>query len=146
MATDRWQTVTDFEITKGMSTAVPSSSHPPHTHPPTSSHPTTNPPLPPTENLTHLSQHCSEFLIHAADNEGLQAGIDERLIITLASFNLSIPVTYAGGGRNLSDLDRVKELSGGKVDLTLGSCLDVFGGSGCQFGECVAWNRAQERD
>jgi len=97
------------------------------------------------ENLTHLSTQCAEFLIHAADNEGLQRGIDESLISTLASYSLSIPITYAGGGRNLSDLDRVKELSGGKVDLTLGSCLDVFGGSGCGFEECVEWNRAQEK-
>jgi len=50
-------------------------------------------------------------------------------------------VTYAGGGRNLQDLDRVKSLSKGRVDLTIGSALDVFGGSGVMFEECVNWNQ-----
>ena len=52
-----------------------------------------------------------------------------------------IPVTYAGGGRNLQDLEHVKELSHGKVDLTIGSALDIFGGSGVSFDECVKWNQ-----
>jgi phosphoribosylformimino-5-aminoimidazole carboxamide ribotide isomerase len=56
----------------------------------------------------------------------------------------SIPVTYAGGGRNLDDLELVKKLSNGKVDLTIGSALDVFGGSGVKFDDCVEWNRQQE--
>lgn len=53
----------------------------------------------------------------------------------------SIPVTYAGGGKSLEDLDRVKELSNGRVDLTIGSALDIFGGSGVKFEDCVNWNR-----
>lgn len=89
-----------------------------------------------------LEPYCSEFLIHAADNEGLQKGIDEDLVARLADW-CSVPVTYAGGGRNLDDLDLVKALSGGKVDLTIGSALDVFGGSGVTFENCVAWNNAQ---
>jgi len=79
-------------------------------------------------------------LVHAADNEGLQKGIDEQLVTKLAQW-CSIPVTYAGGGRNLQDLDRVKDLSDGRVDLTIGSALDVFGGSGVTFAECVRWNK-----
>jgi phosphoribosylformimino-5-aminoimidazole carboxamide ribotide isomerase len=55
----------------------------------------------------------------------------------------SIPVTYAGGGRNLADLELVKRLSDGKVDLTIGSALDCFGGSGVKFEDCVKWNRSQ---
>lgn len=55
----------------------------------------------------------------------------------------SIPVTYAGGGRNLEDLDYVKKLSKGRVDLTIGSALDIFGGSGVTFEECIIWNRNQ---
>ncbi|TQV99558.1 phosphoribosylformimino-5-aminoimidazole carboxamide ribotide isomerase, variant 2 [Cordyceps javanica] len=90
-----------------------------------------------------LEPCCCEFLIHAADNEGLQQGIDEELVSHLAEW-CSIPVTYAGGGRNLEDLERVKELSGGKVDLTIGSALDCFGGSGVKFDDCVAWNRQQQ--
>jgi phosphoribosylformimino-5-aminoimidazole carboxamide ribotide isomerase len=54
-----------------------------------------------------------------------------------------IPVTYAGGGRNLEDLENVKRLSHGCVDLTIGSALDVFGGSGVTFKECVTWNQQQ---
>ena len=56
----------------------------------------------------------------------------------------SIPVTYAGGGRHLEDLDLVEELSGGKVDLTIGSALDVFGGSGVKFEDCVKWNHGRQ--
>lgn len=58
----------------------------------------------------------------------------------------SIPVTYAGGGRSLADLDRVRELSGGRVDLTIGSALDCFGGRGVTLAECVEWNRRQEKE
>ncbi|TVY92790.1 1-(5-phosphoribosyl)-5-[(5-phosphoribosylamino)methylideneamino] imidazole-4-carboxamide isomerase [Lachnellula willkommii] len=92
--------------------------------------------------IKSLEPYCSEFLIHAADNEGLQKGIDEKLVEKLAQW-CSIPVTYAGGGRNLEDLDHVKRLSNGRVDLTIGSALDVFGGSGVTFDECVQWNKLQ---
>ncbi|RDL39312.1 Uncharacterized protein BP5553_03652 [Venustampulla echinocandica] len=92
--------------------------------------------------IKSLEPYCSEFLIHAADNEGLQQGIDEQLVEKLAQW-CSIPVTYAGGGRNLQDLDNVKNLSGGRVDLTIGSALDIFGGSGVDFEKCVEWNKQQ---
>ncbi|KZZ88730.1 Phosphoribosylformimino-5-aminoimidazole carboxamide ribotide isomerase, eukaryotic [Ascosphaera apis ARSEF 7405] len=92
------------------------------------------------ENIKMLEQYCSEFLIHAADVEGLQKGVDEELVARLADW-CSIPVTYAGGGRNLQDLELVKKSSGGKVDLTIGSALDIFGGSGVTFAECVEWNK-----
>ncbi|KAK2774518.1 Enzyme that catalyzes the fourth step in the histidine pathway [Onygenales sp. PD_12] len=108
VAMNRWQTITEMEITQ--------------------------------ETITMLEPYCSEFLIHAADVEGLQQGIDEALVSKLAQW-CTIPVTYAGGGRNLGDLDRVKASSGGKVDLTIGSALDIFGGSGVTFDECVAWNK-----
>jgi phosphoribosylformimino-5-aminoimidazole carboxamide ribotide isomerase len=88
-----------------------------------------------------LQECCSEFLIHAADNEGLQRGIDEELVRRLAEW-CSIPVTYAGGAKSLDDLELVKKLSHGKVDLTIGSALDVFGGQ-VKFTECVAWNEKQ---
>jgi phosphoribosylformimino-5-aminoimidazole carboxamide ribotide isomerase len=94
------------------------------------------------ENLKTLSAHCAEFLIHAADVEGLQAGIDEALV-TLMGQATDIPVTYAGGARNLSDLKRVSELSNGHVDLTIGSALDIFGGSGVTLSECISWNHSQ---
>ncbi|RDA82477.1 hypothetical protein CP532_5368 [Ophiocordyceps camponoti-leonardi (nom. inval.)] len=94
------------------------------------------------DSVRQLEPYCSEFLVHAADNEGLQKGIDSDLVRRLAQW-CSIPVTYAGGGRRLSDLDEVKQLSGGKVDLTIGSALDCFGGSGVRFDECVEWNRRE---
>lgn len=95
------------------------------------------------ESIKQLEPYCSEFLIHAADNEGLQRGVDEELVTRLSQW-CSIPITYAGGGRNLADLDKVKKLSGGKVDLTIGSALDCFGGSGVKLEECVEWNRQQQ--
>jgi len=94
------------------------------------------------ETLKELSQHCAEFLIHAADVEGLQGGIDEELVSMLGE-HCDIPVTYAGGARSLDDLKRVCELSNGKVDLTIGSALDIFGGSGVTLAECIEWNRQQ---
>lgn len=88
-----------------------------------------------------LEEYCSEFLIHAADNEGLQRGIDEQLVTKLSEW-CTIPVTYAGGAKSLEDLDLVKRLSNGKVDLTIGSALDVFGGQ-VKFMDCAAWNEKQ---
>ncbi|KZX59038.1 phosphoribosylformimino-5-aminoimidazole carboxamide ribotide isomerase [Halioglobus sp. HI00S01] len=90
--------------------------------------------------LRELGQYCDEFLVHAADVEGLQDGIDEELV-TLLGNHCPVPVTYAGGARNLSDLERVQALSGGNVDLTIGSALDIFGGKGITLDECIAWNQ-----
>ncbi|MDO6513674.1 phosphoribosylformimino-5-aminoimidazole carboxamide ribotide isomerase [Neptuniibacter sp. 2_MG-2023] len=92
-----------------------------------------------TETLSELASHCAEFLIHAADVEGLQGGIDEDLV-KLLGLSCPIPVTYAGGARSLDDLKLVEHLSGGKVDLTIGSALDIFGGSGVALNECIEWN------
>lgn len=94
------------------------------------------------DSVSLLEPYCSEFLIHAADVEGLQRGIDHELVSKLAQW-CTIPVTYAGGGRSIDDLELVKELSHGKVDLTIGSALDIFGGSGVKFDECVRWNARQ---
>ncbi|KAF8351459.1 N--5 [Amanita rubescens] len=86
------------------------------------------------ESLDRLSQHCSEFLIHAADVEGLCQGIDEALV---ASEWVTIPTTYAGGAKSLDDLELVQSLSNGRVDLTYGSSLDIFGGKLVKFDELV---------
>ncbi|KAJ7700089.1 Phosphoribosylformimino-5-aminoimidazole carboxamide ribotide isomerase [Mycena rosella] len=91
------------------------------------------------ESLDMLSKHCSEFLIHAADVEGLCQGIDEALVNKLGEW-VAIPCTYAGGAKSIDDLDLVDRLSGGKVDLTYGSSLDIFGGSLVVFDELVAHN------
>jgi phosphoribosylformimino-5-aminoimidazole carboxamide ribotide isomerase len=92
------------------------------------------------QTLHELAGHCDEFLIHAADVEGLQAGIDTSLVAMLGEA-ATIPVTYAGGARSLDDLKLVAELSNNKVDLTIGSALDIFGGSGVALEACIAWNK-----
>ncbi|KAI9829646.1 MAG: Enzyme that catalyzes the fourth step in the histidine pathway [Phylliscum demangeonii] len=92
-----------------------------------------------------LEPHCSEFLVHAADHEGLQRGIDQALVRKLGEW-CTIPVTYAGGSRTVDDLRLVEELSLGKVDLTIGSALDIFGGSGARLADCVQWNKAKEAE
>lgn len=93
------------------------------------------------DSITLLEPFCSEFLIHAADNEGLQLGIDEELVERLGQW-CNIPVTYAGGGKTLDDLEKVKRISHGRVDLTIGSALDIFGGQGVKFEDCVEWNHS----
>jgi phosphoribosylformimino-5-aminoimidazole carboxamide ribotide isomerase len=94
--------------------------------------------------LQTLSQSCSEFLIHAADVEGLCHGIDQELVTALGTWS-PIPCVYAGGGKSIDDLLLVDRLSRGRVDLTYGSALDLFGGTQVKYADCVAWNRAQEQ-
>jgi phosphoribosylformimino-5-aminoimidazole carboxamide ribotide isomerase len=79
-------------------------------------------------------------LIHAADFEGKCEGIDHHLVEFLGRYS-PIPVTYAGGANSFNDLAEVDRLSGGKVDLTIGSALDIFGGSQIKYEDCVTWNR-----
>jgi phosphoribosylformimino-5-aminoimidazole carboxamide ribotide isomerase len=89
-----------------------------------------------------LADWCSEFLVHAVDVEGLCRGIDRRLVVQLGEW-CPIPVTYAGGASSMADLEEVTRLGHGKVDLTIGSALDIFGGSGVRYAEAVAFNRQQ---
>ncbi|MDG1312107.1 MAG: phosphoribosylformimino-5-aminoimidazole carboxamide ribotide isomerase [Porticoccaceae bacterium] len=89
--------------------------------------------------IAELENHCAEFLVHAADVEGLQAGIDKHLVALLGRC-CSLPCTYAGGARSLDDLQLVNSLSAGKVDLTIGSALDIFGGNGISLEDCIQWN------
>jgi phosphoribosylformimino-5-aminoimidazole carboxamide ribotide isomerase len=93
--------------------------------------------------LASFAPYCAEFLVHAADVEGLCQGIDEDLVTALATWS-PLPVTYAGGGKDFSDLQRVERLSAGKVDLTFGSALDLFGGTGVEYAACVEWNRQKK--
>lgn len=98
VVTDRWQKFTDLEITP--------------------------------QTLTALSGHCDEFLIHAADVEGKRSGIEEKLVSVLGQWQQSsgFAVTYAGGVHSLDDLRLIGELSGGSMDVTVGSALSLFGG------------------
>jgi phosphoribosylformimino-5-aminoimidazole carboxamide ribotide isomerase len=95
------------------------------------------------ETLKKFSAFCAEFLIHAVDVEGLCRGIDGELVKKLGQWS-PIPMTYAGGADSLADLETVTQLGGGKVDLTIGSALDIFGGSGVKYEECVKFNRRQK--
>lgn len=90
--------------------------------------------------LESLAAACAEFLIHAVDVEGLCHGIDEELVARLGQ-DTPLPTTYAGGAKSLADLERVTLLGRGRVDLTIGSALDIFGGSGVRYADCVAFNR-----
>lgn len=92
------------------------------------------------ETLKYLAGCCAEFLIHAVDVEGKCEGMDESLVVFLGEHS-PIPMTYAGGIRHLDDLRRLDALSHGRVDGTIGSALDMFGGSSARYEDCVAFNR-----
>jgi phosphoribosylformimino-5-aminoimidazole carboxamide ribotide isomerase len=92
--------------------------------------------------LANLGRYCDEFLIHAADVEGRQQGMDWELIDLLGRIS-PIPTTYAGGARDLSDLERLDRESRGRLDLSIGSALDIFGGKLVRYEDCAAWNRAR---
>ena len=78
--------------------------------------------------LEKLSAYCGEFLIHAVDVEGKASGIEKDLAKMLGDWG-KIPVTYAGGVGNFEDLRSLKELGRNRLDVTIGSALDLFGGS-----------------
>ncbi|AET39438.1 1-(5-phosphoribosyl)-5- ((5-phosphoribosylamino)methylideneamino)imidazole-4-carboxamide isomerase HIS6 Ecym_4383 [Eremothecium cymbalariae DBVPG len=94
--------------------------------------------------LEFLSNYADEFLIHAAEVEGLGHGVDKELVKKLGEWacSLETPVTmvYAGGAKSIDDLELVEQLSHGKVDLTFGSSLDLFGGKLVKFKDCCSWN------
>jgi phosphoribosylformimino-5-aminoimidazole carboxamide ribotide isomerase len=92
------------------------------------------------KNLDTLARWCAEFLVHAVDVEGLCRGIDEKLVQRLGECS-PIPVTYAGGANSLRDLERVTLLGRHRVDLTIGSALDIFGGAGVRYEDVVSFNR-----
>lgn len=77
--------------------------------------------------LYDLADYCDEFLIHGVDVEGLKQGIDEELLKILGSCD-GLKITYAGGVRSLRDVAKIEEYGNGRVDYTVGSALDIFGG------------------
>ena len=81
--------------------------------------------------MDFLAQFCDEFLIHAADVEGKRAGVEEDLAELLGGWQKKsrFPVTYAGGVHALEDLSKIAASSGGRMDVTVGSALDLFGGN-----------------
>ena len=77
--------------------------------------------------LEGLRPYCAELLVHGVDVEGKQSGIEESLVKSLGEWS-PLPVTYAGGCRSLDDVDTVHALGRGKVNVSIGSAMDTFGG------------------
>lgn len=95
------------------------------------------------DSLRRFAEFAAEFLVHAVDVEGLCQGIDLELVRKLAQWS-PIPVTYAGGAKSLEDLETVTRAGKGRVDLTIGSALDIFGGTGVRYEDALAFNRRLE--
>ena len=93
-----------------------------------------------TELLDELSGYCNEFLVHAVDVEGKADGIETELVRLLGQWG-KIPVTYAGGVHSFDDLRLVKELGRDKINVTIGSALDLFGGN-MKFEEVLSYCRS----
>ena len=89
------------------------------------------------ETMNQLSESCDEFLVHAVDVEGKQRGIESELISILGKIT-NIPVTYAGGISDMEDIHQIQKLSDGKLDFTIGSALDLFGGR-LPFRDVIRW-------
>jgi phosphoribosylformimino-5-aminoimidazole carboxamide ribotide isomerase len=95
-----------------------------------------------SDSMHSLARFCDEFLVHAADIEGKRSGVDSELIELLARSS-PVPVTYAGGVRTFNDLEIVRRRGGGRVDVTVGSALDIFGGA-MKYADVVAWHTRQQ--
>lgn len=93
--------------------------------------------------LEFFAEYCFEFLIHAVDVEGKCGGIEEELVKLLGKWS-PLPTTYAGGIKSLTDLYTIKEAGLGKLDATIGSALDIFGGTGVTYAEAVAFNMQEQ--
>ena len=92
------------------------------------------------QSLEQLAGLCAEILVHAVDVEGLCGGVDLELVDRLARWS-PVPTTYAGGARSLEDLEQVTRVGRGRIDLTIGSALDIFGGNGVRYEDVVEFNR-----
>jgi len=89
-----------------------------------------------SELLGKLSESCDEFLIHAADVEGKCDGVEVELVRKLADW-CPVPATYAGGIRDIADMQLIKDIGKGRLDLTIGSALDIFGGTTISYKDAV---------
>lgn len=87
--------------------------------------------------LKELAGYCDEFLIHAVDVEGKSAGSDKELIHLLSDWQEAY-ITYAGGVSNFSDLESIRDIGKGNIDVTIGSSLSLFGGP-LNYKEVVEW-------
>lgn len=80
------------------------------------------------ETIERLQEYADEFLIHAVDVEGKANGVERELVQMLSEF-ASIPITYAGGVGSYEDIETIRILGRGKLNITIGSALDIFGGT-----------------
>ncbi len=80
------------------------------------------------DTLNYLGDYCCEFLVHGVDVEGKCMGIEDDLVKLLGASS-PIPATYAGGIQGLEDIEKIKEFGCGRIDFTVGSALDIFGGN-----------------
>ncbi|XP_019442988.1 PREDICTED: 1-(5-phosphoribosyl)-5-[(5-phosphoribosylamino)methylideneamino] imidazole-4-carboxamide isomerase, chloroplastic [Lupinus angustifolius] len=94
------------------------------------------------EVMQFLANFADEFLVHGVDVEGKKLGIDEELVALLGKYS-PIPVTYAGGVTVMADLERIKLAGMERVDVTVGSALDIFGGE-MAYEQVVAWHAQQK--
>lgn len=94
------------------------------------------------ETLEKFASYCDEFLVHGVDVEGKMGGVQSDLVELLGRYS-PIPVTYAGGVKLFSDLDHVKKTGADRVDLTIGSALDIFGGT-ISYKDVVAWHNMNQ--
>lgn len=95
------------------------------------------------ETVGRLADVCDQLLIHAVDVEGKRDGIDVELIENLGQW-AACPITYAGGVRSLFDLDLARDAGRSLIDVTIGSALDIFGGS-LRYSDAVEWQRKEEK-
>jgi len=86
--------------------------------------------------LEQLARYCDEFLIHGVDVEGRCQGIETPLVELLGQWG-QIPVTYAGGIRSLADIEQIASMGRGNLDFTVGSALDIFGGTQLRYADLV---------
>lgn len=93
--------------------------------------------------LDFLASFADEFLVHGVDVEGKKLGIDKELV-ALLGLHSPIPVTYAGGVTVMEDLERIKVAGLGRVDVTVGSALDIFGGN-LAYEDVVTWHTQQQQ-
>lgn len=95
------------------------------------------------ETMGQLAEYCDEFLVHAVDVEGKCMGVDERLIRLLARYT-TLPITYAGGVASMADLTLIRDAGHGRLDATVGSALDIFGGAALTYKEVVAFHQTEQ--
>lgn len=81
-----------------------------------------------TSQMKELESSCDEFLVHAVDVEGKNNGIETALVEQLAVYEGN-PVTYAGGVHNYEDIALLKKIGQSRIHVTVGSAMDLFGGT-----------------